>query len=282
VTAPPGVELIVEPATLTLGSGESANFTVAFEVGDAELEAWSFGRLSWSDGTRTVASPVAVQPVLLRAPDEIALVGEIGEGDLPVDFGYDGDYFATVHGLHAPFFHIVDGFVDDDVTNNFSFRTDSGVEAHYMTVDPGDLFMRVALFDDLTDGQDDLDLYLFYCTTADSCTQVGQSGSFSSDETIDMLLPAPGLYAVLVHGFETDQVAGGPGANYELMAWAFADNDDQGNMGIAQPGAVFDGDRLDLAFDWGPLPADTRYLGAFAHETPFDLRFLTIVTVDTL
>jgi hypothetical protein len=229
-----------------------------------------------------VASPVAVQPVLLRAPEEISLAGESGEGDLPVDFGYDGDYFAAVHGLHAPFLHIDDGFVDDDATNNFSFRTDSGVAAHYMTVDPGDLFMRVALFDDLTDGQDDLDLYLFYCTTADSCTQVGQSGSFSSDETIDLLLPAPGLYAMLVHGFETDQVSGGPGANYELMAWAFADNDDQGNMGIAQPGAVVDGDRLDLAFDWGPLPTGTRYLGAFAHETPFDLRFLTIVTVDTL
>lgn len=281
ITPPPGVDVLVEPASLTLGTGDSADFTVTFEVGNAALETWSFGRVAWSDGTHTAASPLAVQPVLLRAPEEIALHGVSGAGDLPVDFGYDGEYFAAVHGLHAPFFHAADGFVADDANNRFTFRMDNGVEAHYLSVDPGDLFLRVALFDDLTDGEDDLDLYLFYCTTADSCTQVGQSGSFTSDETIDVLLPPPGLYAVLVHGFETDEVTGGPGANYELMAWAFADNDDVGNMGIAQPGTVADGDRLDLAFDWGPLTTGTRYLGAFAHETPFDLRFLTIVTVDT-
>ena len=40
----------------------------------------------------------------------------------------------------------------------------------------------------------------------------GKSGSFTSDEEIDVLTPQPGLYAALVHGFQTDQVAGGPGA----------------------------------------------------------------------
>jgi subtilisin family serine protease len=280
VTPPAGVNVTVDPPSLSLGTGESAEFTVSFDVGDANLESWAFGRLSWSDGTRTALSPMAVRPVLLRAPEEISLGGSSGEGTLPVDFGYDGDFFAGVHGLHAPFFREPDGFVDDDASNNFSFRTDNGVTAHYMTVEPGDLFLRVALFDELTDGDDDLDLYLFYCITPDNCTQVGQGGGFTSDEQIDLLLPPPGLYAVLVHGFETDQVSGGPGANYELQAWAFADDDAAGNMGITWPTTVVDGDRLDLPFDWGPLAPGTRYLGAFALETPFDLRFLTIVTVD--
>jgi hypothetical protein len=280
VTAPPGVSVTVDPPSLDLGTGEAAEFTVAFDVVDADLETWGFGRLDWSDGTRTVSSPMAVQPVILRAPEEISLEGSEGEGTLPVDFGYDGEFFADVHGLHAPFFHVTDGYVDEDTGNSFSFRTDNGVTAHYITVEPGDLFMRVSLFDELTDGEDDLDLYLFYCQTADNCTQIGQSGNFSSDEQIDLLLPPPGLYAVLVHGFETDQVIGGPGANYQLMAWAFGEDDAAGNMGIAWPTSVVDGDRLDLPFDWGPLAAGTRYLGAFTHETPFDLRFLTIVTVD--
>jgi hypothetical protein len=223
---------------------------------------------------------MAVQPVLLRAPEEISLEGSSGAGDLPVDFGYAGEYFAAVHGVHPPFLHIDDGFVEDDASNTFSFRTDNGVAAHFLNVEPGDLFLRVALFDALTDGNDDLDLYLFYCPSTDNCTQIGQSGSFTSTEQIDLVLPPPGLYTILVHGFETDQLTGGPGANYELMAWAFGDNDDQSNFGIAQPGTVTDGDRLDLAFDWGPLPSGQRYLGAIAHETPFDIRFLTIVTID--
>ena len=42
--------------------------------------------------------------------------------------------------------------------------------------------------------------------------------------------PAEGLYAVLVHGFETDELQGGPGSNYQLLGWAIGITDDKGNM----------------------------------------------------
>jgi subtilisin family serine protease len=281
VDDPPGISTTVTPASITLATGESAEFTLELARGSADLDYWAFGTLKWSDGEHAVVSPLAVRPVTLRARREIALTGTSGRGSLAVDFGYAGAYAATVHGLHAPGLR-ANAHVDDDATNRFSFRTDSGVNAHFFTLSAGELFMRVALFDELTDGADDLDLYLFHCPTPTTCTQVGQSGSFTSDEEIDLLAPEPGLYAALVHGFETDQVAGGPGADYELFAWSFGTGDDAGNLRIVAPASVNEGDRLDLAYDFGPLAAGTRYLGAVTHTTPFGRLYLSLVTVDAL
>lgn len=280
VEAPFGIQTTVDPSVLTLGSGESADFSVTFEdQGTAPFDFWQFGRLVWSDGQHTVGSPLAVQPVALRAPEEISLVGSSGSGVLPIDFAYDDDYVAGIHGLHEPGLHD-SGFVADDTSNAYSFRFNDGVTAHYFDLSPGELFLRVALFDELTDGADDLDLYLYYCPTTDTCTQVGQSGGFTSDEQIDLTLPPPGLYAVLVHGFETDEVAGGPGAEYELFAWSFGSDDDRGNFRLATPATpVLAGDRLDFEFDWGPLEPNTRYVGAVAHDTPFNFFYLTIISV---
>ncbi len=95
---------------------------------------------------------------------------------------------------------------------------------------PGQLYLRIALFDEYTDGADDLDLYLFYCPrTTTSAAQVGQSGGITSNEKIDVAMPSPANTSSLVHGFETDQVAGGPGANYSLFTWSFGIDDDVGN-----------------------------------------------------
>jgi hypothetical protein len=283
VNAPPGIDVVVDPPSLSLGTGETADFTVSFTNGGAARDEWQFGRLQWNDGTHTVGSPLAVRPVTLRAPAELFFEGADGSAVLPVDFGYDGQYFPGVHGLHPPFLDAA-GFVDDDVTRQFSFRTGNGVTAHDIRVDPGDIFLRVALFDELTDGADDLDLYLFYCPTTDNCTQIGQSGGFTSDEKIDLIFPPPGFYRILVHGFQTDQVSGGPGANYELLAWALGTNDGAGNLQVEYTGQVADGDRWDFVVDWGPLDSGTRYLGGITHQTPFDpatgFYALTLIDVD--
>jgi hypothetical protein len=217
--------------------------------------------------------------VYLRSPTEIRLTETSGSGTMPVDFGYTGEYFIGIHGLHPPGLE-ESGVIEDDPTNNFSFRFDNGVNAHFFTLSPGELFLRVAMFDELTDGEDDLDLYLYFCPTLDSCVQVGQSGSFTSDEQIDIVLPEPGFYAVLIHGFQTDEQIGGPGASYELLAWSFGPDDDLGNLRISAPATVASGDRLNFDYDWGPIDPETRYLGAVSHDTPFDLFYLTIVTAN--
>ena len=84
-----------------------------------------------------------------------------------------------------------------------------------------------------------------------------------------------------MHGFETDQVSGGPGANYSLFTWSFGTDDDVGNLAIAAPDTAAEGDHLDLALHWDGLEPATRYLGAVSHDTPYGLYSLSIVNVET-
>jgi len=280
VTAPPLIDIVVEPPSLSLAEGESAAFTVSFVDHGAELDAWSFGEVRWSDGTREAAIPVALQPVVLRAPPSILLAGTSGTFGVPVAFGYDGGYFPAVHGLRPPA-SVQTGFVEDDPTNSFSFRIGNGVRLHELPEVPaGQLYLRVALFDELTDGADDLDLYLFHCP-ANACSQVAASGSFTSEETIDLLEPEPGRYIALVHGFETDEVAGGPGASYTLFSWMLGLDDDAGNMRVEGPATVAQGDRVELTLEWDGLDPDTRYLGVITHETGAGIYSFSTVRVDT-
>jgi subtilisin family serine protease len=287
IVSPQDVGVSADPATLVLGTGESAEFSLHFTNNGAQFDLWDFGQLTWNDGTHTVVSPIAVQPVALRAPPEIRLAGASGTAMLPVAFGYDGPYVPAVHGLRAALTDasgkVLSGHVDDDPTNHFDFPSGPGITLQGITVPAGQLFLRVALFDQYTDGNDDLDLYLFFCpdgTTA-SCTQVGQSGAFTSNEKIDLTTPTPGLYIVAVHGFETDQIRGGPGANYSLFVWSFGVVDDVGNLTVTGPGTVSSGDRAELGLTWAQLAAGTRYLGAISHETPNGIYALTILDVSS-
>ncbi len=286
VMPPLDVDVIVEPPTLTLSTGQTAEFTVRFLDRGSPLDLWDFGELRWFDGTHAVASPIAVQPVTLRAPQELMLSGTRGNASVPIAFGYGGEYLAIVNGLWPPFVNdagrVPRGFVDDDPTNTFTARTDNGVTGHRLDVADGQLYLRVALFDEFTDGEDDLDLFLFYCPISiDDCMQIAESGGFTSDEEINVLFPDPGTYVALVHGFETDQAAGGPGANYSLFTWSFGENDAAGNLSVVAPATVAPGDRRELAVTWNGLAPGLRHLGAIAHTTPSGLYSLTIVNVDS-
>ena len=135
-------------------------------------------------------------------------------------------------------------FVDNDPTKTFTFRFDNGVTAHTIDVLPDQAFLRFALFDTLTDGNDDLDMYIYYCADMINCVKIGESGEPTSDEEFNLFNPAAGRYLVLVHGFQTDQVAGGPGAIYRLLGWSFGFDDNPGNMTATGPGFVNAGDQL--------------------------------------
>ena len=280
IAAPPGISVTVDPPSLSLGSDETAEYRLLFDVQGAPYEFWQFGNVNWSDGIHSVNTPIAAQPVYLRAPRDLRLTELTGADELPVDFGYTGEFDIAVHGLHAPGFS-ESGIVADDPDNDYSFRFDNGVNAHFFTLAPDELFLRVSLFDALTDGEDDLDLYLYHCPTLSTCTEISQSGGLTSAEEVDVLLPTPGLYAALVHGFATDQTRGGPGANYEILAWSFGPSGSQGNLSIEAPDTVTAGQRLRIPYDWETLDPDTIYLGAIVHNTPFDVFFMTIVSANT-
>ena len=277
VIAPVGIGVNVVPASITVAPGQTATFDVTFSFESGPLDLWRFGSLTWSDGTHSVFSTIAIRPISVTAPAQVTDFGADGSLSFPVEFGYTGTYTAGVHGLRLPL--VLNGFVDNDPTKTFSFRSDNGVSMHLIDVPVGEAYLRFSLFDTLTDGDDDLDMYVYYCPDNVNCTKLGDSGEASSQEEFNVLLPAAGRYAVLIHGFETDQVSGGPGANYSLLSWSFGLVDDQGNMTASGPAFVNAGTTETVTVNWAGLLPDTIYLGGISHNTPQGLSAITVIRI---
>jgi hypothetical protein len=277
VQAAAGIDVEVTPPTLSLSPGESQSFDVTFTYASGPLDTWRFGSLTWVGPEHDVRSVLAVRPTSVNAPAEITASGSSGSIDVPVEFGYSGAYSPGVHGLRAPL--VIDAFVDEDPDKTFSFRTDNGVTAHLIDVPADQAYLRFAMFDELTDGEDDLDMYVFYCPDNVNCTRIAESGTPTSREQVNIQFPGAGRYAVFIHGFDTDNVAGGPGANYTLLGWAFGLVDDQGNMTATGPGFVNAGTTENVHVSWNDLASGTIYLGGISHNTPQGFVALTIVTI---
>ena len=280
IVPPVGLAVQVSPPALTVAPGESASFEVTLTYQSGPLDLWRFGSLTWRGSEREVRSVLAVRPTSVNAPAEVFATGTSGSFDFPVEFGYSGAYSPGVHGLSAPL--VIDGFVDEDPTKTFTFRTTNGVTAHLIDVPANQAYLRFALFDELTDGDDDLDMYVFYCPDMVNCSKIGESGEPTSRERFDVLMPGAGRYAVLIHGFATDNVAGGPGANYTLLGWAFGLVDDRGNMAASGPPFVAAGSTEPVTVSWSGLAGSSIYLGGISHNTPQGLAAITLVTIQTL
>jgi subtilisin family serine protease len=278
IVQPPGINVRVTPTNLTVAAGQSASFDVTLTYESGPLDFYRFGSLSWVSNEHAVRSVISVRPQSITAPTDLITFGGSGSITFPVDFGYTGSYSPGVHGLNLPL--VLDGFVDEDPDKNFTFRTTNGVTAHIIDVPADQLFVRFSLFDALTDGDDDLDMYVYYCPDGVNCSKIGESGEATSTEVVDVLLPGEGTYAVFVHGFETDNVSGGPGSFYTLLGWSFGIFDDQGNMTANGPATVLAGTTEDVTVNWNGLSPGTIYLGGISHNTPDGLVSLTVISVE--
>ncbi len=307
VDPPPGIDVTVAPTSLTLNSGAVGEFEVTLTSPVQQPDTWRFGALTWSDGAHDVRSPLAVRPVDFLAPLEVTGNGLTGTITVPVKFGYDGNYAIAPTGLVAA--DVISEFVADDPLNSYAFEPVNAllplsVARFALDVDPDDLldptnpadtddlFLRFALFNEETDGNDDLDLYVYFCsgddstaTTFQSCDTMNVLSSFNEDsnEQVDVfgLNPGdplgPGTFVIDVHGFDTDPVAGGPGANFQLFAWRLQQGDDAGNLNITGPAAATAGQSADVQVGW-TVPASGRYLGGLSHvgEGGTVLEFTTV------
>lgn len=279
VDAPPGIDVIVSPSSLTLAEGESASYEVTFNsTSAAVLGAYSFGNLTWSDGTRNVRSALVARPFQLAAPTEVGGAGATGSLSFDVDFGYTGFYSAGAHGLEPA--GLTPGSVVDDPANdiNTALATLVGVTFHGVVVPPGTAQARFSLFDDYTDGNDDLDLYVF----GPGGGFVGGSGSGTSAEEVNAVFPAPGVYTVVVHGWQTD----GPDANYTLFDWSVPGTPGVGTYLLtidSAPATAVLGSSgtVDVSWDVSSDPATTgrKYLGAISHSDG-GLIGLTVVEIE--
>jgi hypothetical protein len=165
------------------------------------------------------------------------------------------------------------GTVVDDPANdiNVALGTGVGITVHDVVVPAGTEYARFSLFDDYTDGKDDMDLYVF----DPNGDFAGGSGSGTSEEEVSIDEPSAGTYSVIVHGWQTD----GPDANYTLFSWNIPAVD-PGNMTVTSsaPAAVL-GETATISVGWTGLEAGTKYLGAVAYNG--GALGQTVIRVDT-
>ncbi len=283
ITEPQGITVTVSPDSLTLGRNETAEFSLDFSKNVAGADEWRFGDLVWADGNRRVRSPIAVRPVAFVAPAELSGAGTTGNLDFDVQFGYSGEYAATVHGL-APA-DVEPGSVANDPLKNYFFEPDNrrlpeSVARFVFDVAEDAAFLRVALFNEDTDGEDDLDLYLYFCPLdlTQPCSELLNSGADDSNESVSIEFPSPGEYYVDVHGFRTDEVAGGPGANFDLSVWTFGVNDNRGNLNITAPADANLGQTGSISLQWADLEP-RRYLGGITHDDGAQALAFTVISI---
>ena len=188
------------------------------------------------------------------APRRLVLTG--ASGKLSYEVTFEGTLTAAAHGLIPADEHA--GAVSDDPLDNIyaALATGVGVTLHPLSVPAGTRHLRVALFDEDTDGADDLDLYVL-----DNAGNIiaASGGSTSSAELVDLSVPAAGDYIIAVHGYETD----GPDASYTLFTWALGDPA-AGNLTVTGP-EPSNGPSGTVTLHWLGLTPGVRYFGAVSY-----------------
>ncbi len=270
VEAPAGVDVAVSPSSLSLGAGESASYEVTLRSKpSAALGEYTEGFLTWIGGGARVRSPLVVRPLPLAVPGQVKSTG--APVSIPVTFGFTGAFGASGRGLsealEGP------GNVLDDPANNLNtaLTTGVGISVQLVTIPAGTTHARFSLFDDFTDGNDDLDLYVF----DENGDQVGGSGSGTSEEEVNLENPAAGDYFVVVHGWQTD----GPDCNYTLFSY-LVDANDAGNMTIVAPASATVGVTANVDVSFAGLTAGKKYLGAVDFDNGTSVVESTLVRVD--
>lgn len=260
VAAPPGVDVTVSPSKLTLGAGQSASYTVTMTANRrAVFDQYAFGSLTWSDKSgHRVRTPLVVRPVKLAAPAEVVGSGASGSITQTIPLGYAGSFSVAPQGLVPA---ATDArTVSDDPSNNFDTAApdaNQGIQVHSFTVPAGTTLARFQLFDEFTDGDDDIDLYLYK-----DGVLVGESAGGTSLERIELAAPAAGTYKLYAHGWQTD----GTSANYTLFSWLVGSTA-AGNMTTTSSTSTATvGGSADVAIAWSSLTPGVKYLGRASYR----------------
>ncbi|MBA3803165.1 MAG: S8 family serine peptidase, partial [Acidimicrobiia bacterium] len=286
VAAPPGVDVAVAPSQLRLNPGQTKTFRVTFTANSgAVFDEYSFGKLTWKAPTTSKAeSELVVRPTALTFPAEVSGTGVNGAGEFDITFGYTGPYAAGAHGMTPA--DKDDITVTDDPGNDIDGALDCyfapdgteekcGIKFVPFDVPAGTALTRVSTFDAFTDGNDDVDLYVF----DPEFNFVDASGGGTAEEQVDIPNPETGEWTTLVHGWETD----GDDANLTMFNWSVPADpaNDDGSLAIeSAPDSATVGETATIQYSWSGLAADNKYLGAVSHNRGTEVLGLTVVAID--
>jgi len=271
----PGYTVAVEPATLNLAPGAAGTFTVKLTRTTAPLNTWVYGKLTWSDGTHTVRSPLTARAATIAVPSSVSSEATSGTKVITIGTGFSGTMSTAKSGL-IPATEFASTVVKATNTSN-SVCTGgggTGVNVHTVTIPAGTTAARFALYDSDTsgNGKSDLDLVVARGTTV-----VGSSGGETANEMVTLSNPPAGDYKVCVVGYAP--VDGS--ATYKLSTWVLSPTATGGNFKVMAPSVVAVGGTASVALSWSGLPTGKRHLGSVSYITGGAVVGTTMVEVDT-
>ncbi|OCG76540.1 S8 family serine peptidase [Microbacterium sediminis] len=258
----PGIDVTVEPSTVTLADGESATFTVTFAKADAPAEQWTTGFLTWTGGTNDVRSPIAVYPVTATAPAEVTGTGTEGSLEVGITSGVTGDLALHTAGL-AKAERLIDG---DETTG----AAEDGHSYALVTVPEGADLARFVQ-DSSDDAASDLDLFVYRVVSDTDWRyyEMWQSATGSADEEVVRTAPTAGTYLVEAHVY----------AYEDPFTWtldAAVASPGEGLEAAPNPLPVVNGQDATFNVRWSGLEPGATYSGSVRYG---DSSIRTLVTV---
>ncbi|RFA17023.1 hypothetical protein B7R22_01625 [Subtercola boreus] len=274
----PGIDTVVTPSTLDFSAaGESKSYTVTFTRTDAPLNEYTTGYLTWANGDQTVRSPIALQPVPIAAPLEVAGTGATGSVDVSVTPGSDGAIPLAVEGLAKADF-LVAGNQDPKIPlDGHSAVTPLGADATFAVDIPKGL--SAARFDlkSITTAQDggDLDLFVDHLDAKGKVIAEYSSATGSADERVTIAAPEAGKYLVRANVYA---IPDGQNAAMDLNAYYVTP--DSGDGAFTAPATVegAQGTPVSYTASWSGLDYSSRYLGLVSYGDTGVSTFVDVTT----
>ena len=262
----PGYSVVVNPTSLTIAPGASANYTVALTKTSAPINSWVFGNLTWSDNVHTVSSPLSANAAGFVSPAEVSDARPSGKGTkmFTITSAYTGSMGVSATGL-VP------------ATRTANTVPQNATQCVNSVIPAGAEVARWQLFNADTQGGSatDLDLDVFNGPNGTG-TRVGGSGGSTSDEIFTMKKPPAGTYSACVTGFATPP----GGAAYTLSSWIVGPAVGVQTLKASGPSTVYAGGSASILLGWS-VPAGARYMGNVSYTDPASAALgTTIVFVD--
>jgi subtilisin family serine protease len=274
----PGFTVAVTPSQLVLAPGAKATFSVKLTRTDSPINTWVYGSLVWSDGVKSIRSPLQARGSALAVPALVVSEETTGSKMFTIGTGFTGPMTSVKSGLLPATQETRTvgsaGTNSTVYTNACKAGGGAGVNVHNVTIPAGTMLARFSLVDDDTAGgsASDLDLIVVSPTNA-----LSSSGNGGSNEKVELMNPAAGVYKVCVIGYEPANGA----AEYKLSSWVLAPNAINGNFKALLPGIAYVGGTATVSMSWSDLQPGKRHLGILRYLLNGVAQGNTVVQVNT-
>ena len=278
IQAPPGTTVTVSPTHMVVPPGKSATYMVKITRTTAPLNAYAFGSITWvekkgaSPHNHSVRSNIAVRPVALAAPLEVAGTGTTGSTAIGVSPGYTGTLTASAHGLAADQETVATLNGTNSNFNPANPAAGPAVLKVTVNVPAGSRLARFATSDADYPTGTDLDVFVYRAGTTQL---VGQSAGGTAEEIVT--LTASGSYDIYVVLFAQPGGATGP---FTVHQHSFVVPQAASSLSATPASqAVTTSVPATVTAGWSGLTAGTRYLGVIDYGDGTSTIGATIVSV---